>query len=81
MRDSMDMLQSLNMKEAELMELWDLNLGVKGDAPDSNEEKDDIITRSAFNEKTSLLRVVLPDTLKGIGECAFRSCVNLTSAQ
>ena len=80
MRDSMDMLQSLNMKEVRVSGAMGLKPWVKGDAPDSNEEKDDIITRSAFNEKTSLLRVVLPDTLKGIGECAFRSCVNLTGS-
>ena len=80
MRDSMDMLQSLNMKEVRVSGYMGRKPWEKGDAANDFDEKDDIITGSAFNEKASLLRVVLPDTLKGIGECAFRSCVNLTGS-
>ena len=80
MRDSMDMLQSLNMKEVRVSGYMGRKPWEKGDAANDFDEKDDIITGSAFNEKTSLLRVVLPDTLKGIGECAFRNCVNLTGS-
>lgn len=80
MRDSMDNLQSLNMKEVRVSGFMGLKPWEKGDAANDFEERDDIITGSAFNEKASLLRVVLPDTLKGIGECAFRNCVNLTGS-
>lgn len=80
MRDSMDNLQSLNMKEVRVSGFMGRKPWEKGDAANDFDEKDDIITGSAFNEKKSLLRVVLPDTLKGIGECAFRNCVNLTGS-
>lgn len=80
MRDSMDNLQSLNMKEVRVSGFMGLKPWEKGDAANDFEERDDIITGNAFNEKASLLRVVLPDTLKGIGECAFRNCVNLTGS-
>lgn len=76
MRDSMDLLQSLNMKEVRITE------GVFGlrSWDESREQKPepDVIPQQAFDEKKSLLRVVLPDQLKGIGERAFRNCVNLT---
>ena len=80
MRDSMDNLQSLNMKEVRVSGYMGRKPWEKGDAANDFEEHPDIITGSAFNEKSSLLRVVLPDTLKGIGECAFRNCVNLTGS-
>ena len=80
MRDSMDNLQSLNMKEVRVCGFMGRKPWEKGDAANDYEEREDIITGSAFNEKSSLLRVVLPDTLKGIGECAFRNCVNLTGS-
>ncbi len=80
MRDSMDNLQSLNMKEVRVSGFMGRKPWEKGDAANDYEEREDIITGSAFNEKSSLLRVVLPDTLKGIGECAFRNCVNLTGS-
>ncbi len=80
MRDSMDNLQSLNMKEVRVSGYMGQKPWEKGDAANDFDEKDDIITGSAFNEKKSLLRVVLPDTLKGIGNCAFRNCVNLTGS-
>ena len=80
MRDSMDMLQSLNMKEVKVSGYMGRKPWLKGDAANDFDEKDGIITGSAFNEKTSLLRLVLPDSLKGIGECAFRNCINLTGS-
>ena len=80
MRDSMDNLQSLNMKEVRVSGYMGYMPWVKGDAANDFEERPDIITGSAFDEKSSLLRVVLPDTLKGIGERAFRNCVNLTGS-
>ena len=80
MRDSMDMLQSLNMKEVLVSGYMGRKPWEKGDAANDYEEREGVITGSAFNEKTSLLRVVLPDKLTGIGECAFRNCVNLTGS-
>ena len=80
MRDSMDMLQSLNLKEVRVSGAMGQKPWEKGDAANDFDEKEDIIPCSALNEKSSLLRVVLPDTLSGIGDCAFRNCVNLTGS-
>ena len=79
MRDSMDVLQSLNLKEVRC--LHGQFGGRGGDFPNGSwEYEDDIIPESALNEKSTLLRIVLPDKLKKIGDCAFRSCVNLTGS-
>ena len=77
MRDSMDRLQSLNLKEVLVRGAFgyqDWNL------THDNEVKDNVIPASAFNEKTSLLRIVLPDKLEAIGELAFRQCSNLSGS-
>ncbi len=77
MRDSMTVLQSLNLKEVSVS-------GAFGYQPWSdthdNEEREGVIPQKALNEKSSLLRIVLPDNLVGIGELAFRNCVNLTGS-
>ena len=79
MRDSMDVLQSLNLKEVRCRQGQFGGRG--GDFPNNSwEYEDDIIPESALNEKRSLLRIVLPDKLKKIGDCAFRSCANLTGS-
>lgn len=79
MRDSMDVLQSLNLKEVRC--LYGQFGGRGGGFPNNSwEYEDDIIPESALNEKSSLLRLVLPDKLKKIGDCAFRSCINLTGS-
>lgn len=78
MRDEMSALQSLNLKEVKITaahfgyESWSDYHSV--------EMEEDIIPQRAFDEKKSLLRVVLPDKLKGIGERAFRNCINLTGS-
>ena len=79
MRDSMDVLQSLNLKEVRCMHG---QFGGRGGGFPNNswEYEDDIIPESALNEKKSLLRLILPDKLKKIGDCAFRNCVNLTGS-
>ena len=79
MRDSMDVLQSLNLKEVRCLHG---QFGGRGGGFPNNswEYEDDIIPESALNEKASLLRLVLPDKLHKIGDCAFRSCVNLTGS-
>ena len=79
MRDSMDRLQSLNLKEVRC--LHGQFGGQGGDFPNNSwEYEDDIIPERALNEKKSLLNIVLPDKLKKIGDCAFRNCVNLTGS-
>lgn len=79
MRDSMDVLQSLNLKEVRCVHGQFGGQG--GGFPQGSwEYEDDIIPESALNEKNTLLRLVLPDKLKKIGDCAFRSCVNLTGS-
>ena len=80
MRDSMDNLQSLNMKEVRVNGSFGYQPWFSGNASRDDVERDDIIPQSSFDEKKSLLRIVLPDTLKGIGERAFRNCVNLTGS-
>ena len=80
MRDSMEMLQSLNLKEVRVRGSFGYQPWFTGDASRDDVERDDVIPQRAFDEKSSLLRIVLPDTLEGIGERAFRSCVNLTGS-
>lgn len=77
MRDEMKSLQSLNLKEVRVSgrfgaQPWTTN-------PTEGEEED-VLPTQAFDDKQSLLRVVLPDTLKGIGDRAFRQCTNLTGS-
>ncbi len=80
MRDSMDRLESLNMKETSVSGIFGQQPWLKGDDAYDDEETEGVITARAFDEKSSLLRIVLPDKLTGIGERAFRNCVNLTGS-
>lgn len=66
MRDEMSMLQSLNMKEMEIV------------AVDEHNALE--IPNDALSEKTSLLRMVLPDKLRVIREGAFYRCSNITGS-
>lgn len=79
MRDSMTVLQSLNLKEVKCRQG---TFGAQGQGVslyfNGDIAEDDIIPNRAFDEKTSLIRIVFPDQLKKIGELAFRSCTNLT---
>ncbi len=79
MRDSMDVLQSLNLKEVRCLHG---QFGGRGGGFPNNswEYEDDIIPESALNEKRSLARIILPDKLKKIGDCAFRDCISLTGS-
>lgn len=77
MRDEMDFLQALNLKEAKVS-------GVVG-ARSFNEGKDAqiedyVIPDGAFNEKATLSNIVFPDKLTAIGDMAFRGCANLCCA-
>lgn len=74
MRDSMDVLQSLNLKEVKLKaSVYENNWGYA-------EDDDNVIPTMAMNNKNSLLRLVLPDKLEVIGQAAFDGCINLSGS-
>lgn len=70
MRDSMDRLQALNLKEVKIVEG-----GI--DEFFGKPAKDDIIPVNAFQGKKSLQIIILPDQLREIDEYAFSECKSL----
>ena len=77
MRDMMDALQAINLKETTIYG--------KAGTRSFNEGKEvkvqpNVIPDRMFDEKTSLTNIVFPDKLTAIGDMAFRSCVNLSCA-
>ena len=75
MRDSMDVLNSLNLKEVIIRGgEQTLTGGNGGNYPHNDYE----IPYEAMHHKTSLLNLVLPDKLTKIGIAAFADCQNLT---
>lgn len=76
MRDEMETLQALNLKEVKIRE-------IKSDPKHGIFCHEDQIPNSAFfastgeGGKTSLTRIILPDNLKSIGVRAFLGCKNL----
>ena len=75
MRDSMDVLQSLNLKEVIIRGgTQKLTGGQQGDYPHNDYE----MPYEAMRYKSSLLNLVLPDKLTKIGIAAFADCQNLT---
>lgn len=66
MKDSMDVLQSLNLKEVQISK------------SDYNQEGE--IPASAMSYKSSLSRLILPDKLQVISDWAFYSCTNLSGS-
>ena len=79
MRDSMTMLQSLNLKEVKIAKT-DIMLHFGSGACQPRTYPEDEIPEGAFSGKTSLLRLVLPDRLKIINVGAFENCKNLTGS-
>ena len=80
MRDSMEFLSALNLKEVKIVAGSDGYTGWHGDF-----NKEDMIPLNAFSSltaggKKSLTRIILPDRLTTIGSCAFRGCGNLTGS-
>lgn len=65
-RDKMTLLQALNIKETVIEGEYD--------------RKADYIPVDALRSKTSLLRLVLPDKLSGIGSFAFYDCKNIVGS-
>ncbi|MBP3537354.1 MAG: leucine-rich repeat protein [Muribaculaceae bacterium] len=77
MRDEMNMLQALNLKETKVsgsVGFWSFNSGKE------IKTEDYVIPDKAFNEKSTLSTIVLPDTLTAIGDQAFRGCLNLSGS-
>lgn len=73
MRDEMNYLSSLNMKEVKIKASpFEPGYG--------NGTNDDEIPGRAFFQKTTLTSIVLPDQLKIIGEEAFCYCANLSGS-
>ena len=79
MRDSMDFLSALNLKEVKIVAGGEGSNGWY-----SNVNKADQIPVSAFNTsgggKATLTRIILPDKLTSIASMAFRECRNLTGS-
>jgi hypothetical protein len=73
MNYDMSSLQSLNLKDVKIKGTeytdWDGS---------SNTYGEDEIPSSAFSNKTSLIRIILPDQLKSISYGVFEGCRNLT---
>ena len=79
MRDEMEMLQSLNLKEARI-DKTDKKLHYGNGSCQPRTYEADIIPEGAMAGKTSLLRLILPDTLKIIEVGAFEGCKNITGS-
>lgn len=79
MRDSMDMLQAVNLKEVKIDALG--RVSDTGVYCNEDQIPADAFhyTSSSFG-KTSLTRIILPDKLKSIGAWAFYGCRNLTGS-
>ena len=80
MRDSMDNLQSLNLKEVLMSGAFGEQPWAKGEDKNDNNETEGVIPKMALNGKKTLLRIVLPDNITGIGQAAFEECTNLTGS-
>ena len=66
MREKMELLEALNLKEVQIV--------------DDGNGNGNAIPTNALSNKTSLLRLILPDKLTDIGYHAFWGCVNLTGS-
>lgn len=75
MRDDMSVLQAVNLKEVRIK---------AGNAAVPGQQSiwgiDDQVPARAFELKTSLSSMVLPDNIKSIGEAAFNGCRYLTGS-
>ncbi len=66
MRVEMDRLQSLNLKETTIQAY--------------GAELENIMPNSCLDHKITLLRIILPDKLEGIGSSSFYGCTNLVGS-
>ena len=77
MRNEMTQLEALNLKDVKVygtfgMQEWN---GIS-----DNIEREGVIPREAMRKKSSLLYIVLPDNLEGIGAYSFYNCSNITGS-
>lgn len=79
MRDSMDYLQSLNLKEVKIAKT-DTLLHYGSGALQPRTYGEDEIPEGAMGMKESLYRLILPDKLKIINCAAFEGCKNLSGS-
>ncbi len=79
MRDSMDVLQSLNLKEVKIAKT-DIELHFQNGACAPRTYDEDEIPEGAMAQKQTLMRLILPDKLKIINVAAFENCNNLTGS-
>lgn len=79
MRDSMNLLQSLNLKEVKIAKT-DTMLHYKNGTCFPRTYDEDEIPEGAMVAKESLMRLVLPDQLKIINVAAFAACKNLSGS-
>lgn len=78
MRDEMDALSALNLKNVRICQAKDPVTGMMGNADQIPNSA--FYTNSTGEGKHSLTRIVLPDTLKSIGMRAFNACRYLTGS-
>ena len=69
MKDSMEYLAAINLKEVSIIAMGD-----------GDDRAADEIPHDAFNSKKTLTNLVLPDKLKAIRTAAFSGCSNLTGS-
>lgn len=79
MRDMMSSLQSLNLKEARIVDGF-LQERYQEIHPNWTYSENDVFPERAFTDKTSLLHIVLPDVLTRIDAYAFMGCLNITGS-
>ena len=77
MKNEMTQLEALNLKDVKVygtfgMQEWN---GIS-----DNIEREGVIPREAMRKKSSLLYIVLPDNLEGIGAYSFYNCSNITGS-
>ena len=77
MRNEMTQLEALNLKDVKVYGRFG---NQEWNGISDNVEKEGVIPIGAMSDKKSLLYLVLPDKLEGIGECAFSNCINISGS-
>ena len=77
MRNEMTQLEALNLKDVKVYGRFG---NQEWNGISDNVEKEGVIPIGAMSDKKSLLYLVLPDKLEGIGSSAFDNCTNLTGS-
>ena len=77
MKNEMTQLEALNLKDVKVYGRFG---NQEWNGISDNVEKEGVIPIGAMSDKKSLLYLVLPDKLEGIGSSAFDNCTNLTGS-